>query len=92
MFKEMLIGAAIAGAVLAGVCAQDPPLMEVRRTIRSGETIWDVCAGAVSERDNLQEVVFRTMEENHIENPGEIQPGQVVVIRVKGGENFESQY
>lgn len=58
-------------------------LIEYRKEVREGETLWDVCAKVASNKDNLQELVYNTMKENHISDPGSLQPGEEIIIRVK---------
>ena len=52
-------------------------------TLRSGESVWDVCAKFASSKDDVREVVYNALKENHISNPGNVQPGTEIVIRVK---------
>lgn len=68
-----------------GVAASstDDKLVEYRKEITAGDTLWDVCAKVASNKDNLQELVYNTMKENHISNPGNVQPGTEIIIRVK---------
>lgn len=61
----------------------DDNLVEYRKEIAAGDTLWDVCAKVASNKDNLQELVYNTMKENHISNPGNVQPGTEIIIRVK---------
>lgn len=47
-----------------------------------------------SDEDCMEELVYRTMVENHIKTPGELQSGQLIVIHVKpikGGEGHENK-
>ena len=76
---------AIPAAIAAGVYAYEPPaeLIEYRTEAEQGDTIWSLCARVASDYDNMQELVYRTMKENHITDPREIQPGQMIVIHVK---------
>ncbi len=76
---------AIPAAIAAGVYAYEPPaeLIEYRTEAEQGDTIWSLCARVASDYDNMQELVYRTMQENHISNPGELQPGQLIVIHVR---------
>ena len=37
----------------------------------------------VSYKVTVREVVYNTLKENHIKNPGDVQPGTELVIRVK---------
>lgn len=85
------IGCLLCGIMAAGVYAYEPPaeLIEYRTEAERGDTIWSLCARVASDYDNMQKLVYRTMQENHISDPGELQPGQMIVIHVKpmkGGE------
>lgn len=68
-----------------GVAANstDDKLVEYRKEIAAGDTLWGVCAKVASNKDNLQELVYNTMKENHISDPGSLQPGEEIIIRVK---------
>lgn len=82
---------AIPAAIAAGVYAYEPPaeLIEYRTEAEAGDTIWSLCAKVASDEDCMQELVYRTMQENHIKDPAHLQPGQLIVIHVKpvkGGE------
>ena len=76
---------AIPAAIAAGVYAYEPPaeLIEYRTEAEQGDTIWSLCTRVASDYDNMQELVYRTMQENHISDPGELQPGQLIVIHVR---------
>lgn len=74
----------MATALLAGYAAEpEPQLISYKVTLRSGESVWDVCAKLASSKDDVREVVYNTLKENHISNPGSVQPGTELVIRVK---------
>ena len=88
---------AIPAAIAAGVYAYEPPaeLIEYHVEADRGDTIWSLCAKVASDYDNMQELVYRTMNENHIKDPANLQPGQLIVIHVKpikGGEKDESEH
>ena len=60
-----------------------------RTEAEQGDTIWSLCAKVASDEDCMEELVYRTMKENRISDPGALQPGTLVIIRVKpvkGGE------
>lgn len=70
--------------LLAGYAVQPPEkTVPYKVTLRSGESVWDACAKVASSRDDVQEVVYNTLKENHISNPGSVQPGTELIIRVK---------
>lgn len=74
----------IAAVFLAGYAVQPPEkTVPYKVTLRNGESVWDVCAKVASSRDDVREVVYNTMKENHISNPGNVQPGTELIIRVK---------
>lgn len=69
---------------LAGYAVQPPePLIPYKVTIARGENVWDACAKVASSKDDVREVVYNALKENHINNPGNVQPGTELVIRVK---------
>lgn len=74
----------MATALLAGYAAEpEPQLISYKVTLRNGESVWDACAKVASSRDDVRKVVYNTLKENHISNPGSVQPGTELVIRVK---------
>lgn len=90
-WKKIIAMLSIPAAIAAGVYAYEPPaeLIEYRTDAEQGDTIWSLCAKVASDEDCMEELVYRTMQENHIKNPANLQPGQLIVIHVKpvkGGE------
>lgn len=89
--KKIMAMLAIPAAIAAGAWAYEPPaeLIEYRAEAEQGDTIWSLCAKVSSDEDCMEELVYRTMQENRISDPGALQPGALVIIRVKpvkGGE------
>lgn len=84
-WKKIMATLAIPAAIAAGVYAYEPPaeLVEYRAEAEQGDTIWSLCAKVASDYDNMEELVYRTMQENHIKNPANLQPGQLIVIHVR---------
>lgn len=79
-----LLTAFISIVLLAGYAVQAPEkTVPYKVTLRNGESVWDACAKIASSKDDVREVVYNTMKENHISNPGSVQPGTELVIRVK---------
>lgn len=74
----------IAAVFLAGYAVQPPEkTVPYKVTLRNGENVWDACAKVASSKDDVREVVYNALKENHIKNPGNVQPGTEIVIRVK---------
>lgn len=84
-WKKIIAMLAIPAAIAAGVYAYEPPaeLIEYRTEAEAGDTIWSLCAKVSSDEDCMEELVYRTMQENHIKDPAHLQPGQLIVIHVK---------
>ena len=79
-----VLTAFIAAVFLAGYAVQPPEkTVPYKVALRSGESVWDACAKIASSKDDVREVVYNTLKENHIKNPGDVQPGTELVIRVK---------
>lgn len=79
-----VLTASIAAVFLAGYAVQPPEkTVPYKVTLRNGENVWDACAKVASSSDDVREVVYNALKENHIKNPGNVQPGTEIVIRVK---------
>lgn len=78
---------------IAGHAVQpEPPAISYAVNISKGETLWDVCDRISGGRENLQELVWRTAKENNIKDPGTLQPGQEIVVKVKEIQNVRTEY
>lgn len=81
--SKFLIGF-VAIVLLSGYSVQPPEkTVPYKVTLRTGENVWDACAKIASNKDDVREVVYNALKENHISNPGNVQPGTELVIRVK---------
>ena len=76
---------AFTAIVLLAVYVVLPPEKTVpfKVTLRYGDSVWDACARVASDKDHMQELVYNALKENHISNPGSVQPGTELIIRVK---------
>jgi hypothetical protein len=78
---------------IAGYAVQpEPPSISYAVNISKGETLWDVCDRVSGGRENLQELVWRTAKENNIKDPGTLQPGQEIVVKVREIQNVRTEY
>lgn len=75
---------AVLGSAAAGLMqSHTEQRIEYRAEAQAGDTVWSICRRIATDKDNLPELVWQTMEENHITNPTALRPGQVVVVHVK---------
>lgn len=58
-------------------------LVEYRKEVEEGDTLWGICAKIATNKEDMGRLVWQTMQDNQIDKPGELQPGQVIVVRVK---------
>lgn len=83
IMSKFLIGF-VAIVLLSGYSVQPPEkTVPYKVTLQNGESVWDACAKVASVKDDVREVVYNALKENHIGNPGSVQPGTELVIRVK---------
>ena len=85
----ILIGASAAFTIARG---EEPgTYITYSATVGQGDTIWGIVSRIATNEDDLGALVFQTMRENGITNPGDLQPGQEIKVRVKarGASNHE---
>lgn len=58
-------------------------LIEYRKEIKSGDTLWNICSEIATDREDLRKLVWQAMQDNHIQDPAELQPGRIVIVRVR---------
>lgn len=58
-------------------------LIEYRKEIKSGDTLWNICSEIATDKEDLRKLVWQAMRDNHIQDPADLQPGRVVIVRVK---------
>ena len=82
MYRFLIVFIAV--VLLAGYAVQPPEkTVPYKVTVARGESVWDACARVASDKDHMQELVYNTLKENHIKDPGNVQPGQELIIKVK---------
>lgn len=74
---------AVIGSGTACLLRDNTPLITYKAEAQEGDSVWSICSRIASDEDNMSELVWRTMEENHIKDPTAIQPGQILTVRVK---------
>lgn len=58
-------------------------LIEYRKEVREGETLWGICSEIATDKEDLRKLVWQAQKDNHIKDPVELQPGRIVIIRVR---------
>lgn len=73
----------IGGIATADMWNDDIEIIEYHKEVVAGETLWDICQEIATDREDLQKLVYQAMQDNHISDPTVLQPGQLVIVRVK---------
>lgn len=77
-------GAAVNGSLVKDYLTAGPnELIEYRKEVREGETLWGICSEIATDKEDLRKLVWQAMRDNNIKDPAELQPGRVVIVRVK---------
>lgn len=76
---------AISLGIASGVKAlmAEPEYVDKVVVVDEDETLWDICSKINDDREDVRIMIDRTMQENHIKDPANLQPGQLIVIHVK---------
>lgn len=78
---------ALTMACHAGQAVQEhrnpPQYTMVSRRVLPGQTLWEICSKVNDGKENLRTVIDRVRLDNNIKDPGKLQPGRVITIRIK---------
>lgn len=79
---------AVAAILSAGACAYFRPghhtyMVQYRKEVQQGETVWDICSEIATDKEDLRKLVWQTMKDNRIKDPNNIQPGMLLVVNVE---------
>lgn len=86
----LLCGIMAAGAVGFGYYRDTTTtqLVEYRKTVSAGDTVWSICSKIATDKEDMGKLVWQVMKDNHIEDPANLQPGQLIVIHVKAAREL----
>lgn len=73
----------IGGIVTADVFDDETKIIEYHKEVVAGETLWDICAEIATDKEDLRKLVYQALKDNHLQDPATLQPGQIVIVRVK---------
>jgi len=78
----------VAGAVVDAdsICNRlfpDVKIVEYRREVRAGDTLWDICGEIATDKEDLRKLVYQAKKDNGIRDVGDLQPGMLIVVRVE---------
>lgn len=62
---------------------QASELVEYRVEVEQGDTLWGILGRLATDKDDMSKLTWQAMHDNHIDNPGELQPGTELIVHVK---------
>lgn len=94
MNKPLIFTAALMSAALVAGAAVDADnirnrlfpevkIVEYRREVRAGDTLWDICGEIATDKEDLRKLVWQAKKDNRIRDVGNLQPGTLVIVRVE---------
>lgn len=93
--KWTKIGAVLCVALAAGAIgygyyrdATETQLVEYKKTVEDGDTLWGIVGQVATSREDMSRLTWQVMQDNHITDPGHLQPGKEIVIRVKAAREL----
>lgn len=94
MNKPLIFTAALMSAALVAGAAVDADniyhrifpetrIVEYRREVKAGDTLWDICGEIATDKEDLRKLVWQAKKDNRIVDVGNLQPGRLIVVRVE---------
>lgn len=62
---------------------QASELVEYRATVEEGDTLWGIVAKVATDKEDMSKLTWQVMQDNRISDPGHLQPGTELIIRVQ---------
>ena len=78
-------GLITAGAIWGERTKPEPSdYLTFEHVVYTGDSLWSLCE-RYGDYEDIQTIIMRVREENGIDNPGSLQPGQKIKVRVRKG-------
>lgn len=82
--STLCAGVAVNGSLVKDYLTAGPnELIEYRKEVQQGETVWDICSEIATDKEDLNKLVWQTMKDNRIKDPNDVQPGMLLVVNVE---------
>lgn len=66
-----------------GFVKADTEIITYEKEIVAGDTLWGIVSKVATDKEDVAKLTWQTIQDNHIEDPGNLQPGTVIVIHVQ---------
>lgn len=78
-----LAGAAVDADNICNRLFPETRIVEYRREVKPGDTLWDICGEIATDKEDLRKLVYQAKKDNRIKDVGNLQPGMLIVVKVK---------
>lgn len=82
-----LAGAAMDTDNICNRLFPETKIVEYRREVRPGDTLWDICGEIATDKEDLRKLVYQAKKDNRIKDVGNLQPGMLIVVKVEEARN-----
>lgn len=87
MSAALVAGAAVDADNICNRLFPEVKIVEYRREVRAGDTLWDICGEIATDKEDLRKLVWQAKKDNRIRDVGNLQPGTLVIVRVEEARN-----
>lgn len=83
MSAALVAGAAVDADNICNRLFPETRIVEYRRKVKAGDTLWDICGEIAMDKEDLRKLVWQAKKDNRIMDVGNLQPGMLIVVRVE---------
>lgn len=83
MSAALVAGAAVDAGNLYHRFFPETKIVEYRREVKPGDTLWTICGEIATDKEDLRKLVYQAKKDNRIKDVGNLQPGMLIVVKVK---------
>lgn len=83
MSAALVAGAAVDADNICNRLFPETKIVEYRREVKAGDTLWDICGKIATDKEDLRKLVWQAKKDNRITDVGNLQPGTLVIVRVE---------
>lgn len=83
MSAALVAGAAVDAGKIYHRLFPETKIVEYRREVRPGDTLWTICGEIATDKEDLRKLVWQAKKDNRIMDVGNLQPGRLIVVRVE---------
>lgn len=87
MSAALVAGAAVDAGKIYHRLFPETKIVEYRREVKPGDTLWTICEGIATDKEDLRELVYQAKKDNRIQDVGNLQPGTLVIVKVEEARN-----